>query len=234
MGLEIKMELHETLRRLAGILLIISAFTHIIQLIYVGFEWHDLAAALFGVAYGILGVLLIIFNENKPITIVAIILPVIGGTLGLVRLITIEIAQHNYINWFIVWHVIADIIIVPCCFYSYIHLSKYDQKEKINFAAIILFIITGIIHIMQPLEYGFEFLAVGALFYGIIYLVLGFYLLLSDITKQNIILSLFLTIVGLFMGLSGIIMGITPFLIFFVIIDVILIELRYVLLKMIR
>lgn len=228
------MEMHETLRRFAGILLIVSAITHIIQLIFVGFEWHDLAAALFGVIYGILGLLLIFLKENKPITIVAIILPVIGGTLGLVRLITIEIAQHNYINWFIVWHVLADIIIVPCCFYSYTHLAEYNQEETINFAAITLFIITGIIHVMQPLEYGFAFLAVGALFYGIIYLVLGFYLLLHDITKQNIIISLFLTIVGLFMGLSGIIMGITPFLIFFVIIDVILIELRYVLLQMIR
>ena len=116
------MENHEKLRILAGILLIASAITHVLQIFWVGFEWHDIFAAVYGSSYGILGLLLILYRESKPLAIIGAIHPTIGGILGLYRLINIEIAVHGYINWFIVWHVIVDAIVVPICIYSYIKL----------------------------------------------------------------------------------------------------------------
>ena len=97
------METIDKCRVLAGVLLIASAITHVLQLFFVGFEWHDISAAIVGSLYGILGVLLLVLKENKIVLIISIIYPIIGGTLGLLRLITIEIGIHGEINWFIVW-----------------------------------------------------------------------------------------------------------------------------------
>ena len=118
------METKDKCRNLAGVLLIASAITHVLQLFFVGFEWHDISAAIVGSLYGILGVLLLILKENKILLLICIIYPIIGGTLGLIRLITIEIGIHGEINWFIVWHVIADAIVVPCCIYVYKQIER--------------------------------------------------------------------------------------------------------------
>jgi len=118
------METQEKCRNLAGILLTYSAITHVLQLFFVGFEWHDISAAIVGSLYGLLGLLLFILKENKILLLICIIYPSIGGTLGLIRLITIEIGIYGEINWFIVWHIIVDAIVVPCCIYVYIH--SYD------------------------------------------------------------------------------------------------------------
>ena len=118
------MEKHEKLRILAGFLLIASAITHVTQLFFVGFEWHDIGAAIIGSIYGILGVLIILYRENKVLTIICIIYPIFGGTLGLYRLIYIEIAIYGVINWFILWHVAADVVVVLICIYSYLELRK--------------------------------------------------------------------------------------------------------------
>ena len=124
------MESHAKLKTFAGLLLIASAITHLLQLFWVGFEWHDINAAIYGALYGLLGILLILYKDNKIITIVGVIFPTIGGLLGLNRLINIEIAIHGEINWFIVWHIIADIIIVPVCIFSYIHLRRLETNNE--------------------------------------------------------------------------------------------------------
>ncbi len=36
------METHVKLKTIAGLLLIASAITHLLQLLWVGFEWHDI------------------------------------------------------------------------------------------------------------------------------------------------------------------------------------------------
>ena len=90
------MEKDEKLRYVAGILLIISAITHNLQLFVHGFSSHQIGAALYGAIYGILGILLIKFKESK------------------------------IINYFIVFHVIVDIIVVPICIYLFLKLRKKE------------------------------------------------------------------------------------------------------------
>jgi len=123
------MEKHEKLKIIAGIFLIFSAITHVVQIFIVGFEWHDIGAALYGSTYAILGIFLIVTSYRdvsiimkKIITLGGIIWPLIGGILGLNRLINIELKIHGEMNWFIVLHVIIDCIVIPICIYSLLKL----------------------------------------------------------------------------------------------------------------
>ncbi|MHA1291440.1 MAG: hypothetical protein ACTSQJ_02095 [Promethearchaeota archaeon] len=117
------METTIKLKYIVGILLIISSFTHIIQIFYIGGEGHTIGAALFGVVYGIIGFLIISFKESKNITLLCAILPIIGGTLGLIRFIWM-ILFEEIINYFIIFHLIVDIIVVPISFYLYFKMKK--------------------------------------------------------------------------------------------------------------
>ncbi|MHA1782262.1 MAG: hypothetical protein ACTSUL_02430 [Promethearchaeota archaeon] len=118
------MENHEKFRFLAGILLIISAITHVSQLFVYGIESHIIGASIFGVCYLILGILLLKLKKNQVINILGIILPIIGGSLGIGRLILFYVAASGELNFFIIFHVIVDIIVVPSCIYSYIGIKR--------------------------------------------------------------------------------------------------------------
>ena len=117
------MDKEEKLRILAGILLIISAFTHVIQVFFVGTGRLTMGAVAFGIIYGILGILLIYLKENKIIKVLCAILPTIGGILGVYRFID-SLIYENLVNYFIIFHVIVDIIVVPICIYLYLKLRE--------------------------------------------------------------------------------------------------------------
>ncbi|MBD3254839.1 MAG: hypothetical protein GF383_07085 [Candidatus Lokiarchaeota archaeon] len=119
------METHEKLRIVAGILLIISAITHVSQIYFYGTDWHTIVAAVYGASYAILGGFLIYYRKNKLITLLCIFLPAIGGSLGMIRFFTVVILEGIY-NFFIIFHVIVDIIVVPICIYSYFKIRKED------------------------------------------------------------------------------------------------------------
>jgi uncharacterized membrane protein HdeD (DUF308 family) len=114
------------LRLLAGILLIISGFTHVIQVFFVGTGRLTWGAVAFGIIYGIIGILLIYFNKNKIITLLCAILPIIGGILGVYRFID-SIIYENLINYFIIFHLIVDIIVVPICIYLYLKMKEKSE-----------------------------------------------------------------------------------------------------------
>ncbi|MHA1689271.1 MAG: hypothetical protein ACTSYC_07775 [Promethearchaeota archaeon] len=118
------MEKNEKLRIFAGILLIASAITHNLQLVVYGTEAHSILAALYGVAYGILGVLLLLYRRNQILALLGGIIPVIGGILGISRLILFFVIAAGVINFFIIFHVIVDVIVVPICWYDFFALRK--------------------------------------------------------------------------------------------------------------
>lgn len=215
----------QKLRHLAGIVLIISSITHLLQLAVVGFEWDDIAAAIIGGLYGLLGILLLIFKDNKPLTFTGIVFPFIGGTLGFVRLVSIEIGLHGTINWFIVWHLIADAIIVPSLFYYYISFTEMDKKQKISFFTIVLLCITGIMHILQ-VYYGVSFENIGQAVFGSIYLLIGVLLTIKEDVKSVHVVAIDVPIIGAILGLILFFIIYNPFLIFFVIVDIIIVYMR--------
>ena len=119
------MEKDDKSRYIAGILLIISAFTHNIQLFVHGFSSHQIVAALYGAAYGVLGILIIKFKESKIILLIGIFFPTIGGILGAMRFM-LMLTEENVINYFIIFHIIVDIIVVPICIYLFLQLRKKE------------------------------------------------------------------------------------------------------------
>ncbi|TXT59373.1 MAG: conserved membrane protein of unknown function [Promethearchaeota archaeon] len=216
---------YQKLRIIAGILLIASAITHLGQLIVVGFEWHDLAAAIIGGLYGVLGILLLLYKENRPLTFIGIIYPFIGGTLGLVRLISIEIAQNGTINWFIVWHLIVDIIVVPSLFLYYISFTGMNGQNQLSFLTIVMFFITALIHILQ-IYYGINLENIGTTIFGFIYIGIAVLVWTKEESKRVHILAIDIPIIGGIIGLILFFFTYNPFLIFFLIVDILIVYLR--------
>ena len=102
--------------KLAGMLMIISGVTHLLQLLVYPLEGHVIGAATFGIVYFIIGLMLLRF---KTIALwLGAILPTIGGILGIYRFIFL----HS--NPFSVFHVIIDLIVVPICIYLLINQSR--------------------------------------------------------------------------------------------------------------
>ena len=98
----------------------------------------DISAMAFGIAYFIEGILLMIKWNSKRIIIalylLIIILNTVGCFLGFLRLMDFLIDQ-NIINGFILWHLIADVLIVPLSAYSLCKLvirSNVDDSTFLN------------------------------------------------------------------------------------------------------
>ncbi|MFX0072636.1 MAG: hypothetical protein ACFFAO_16250 [Candidatus Hermodarchaeota archaeon] len=113
----------DKLRILAGVLLIISAITHVSQLFIFGFDWHQIVAAVYGAFYAILGILLIYLKNNKLLLLFISVVLIIGGTYGFIRFIII-LTTENVFNYFNLFHVIVDIIVVPICLDLYLKFKK--------------------------------------------------------------------------------------------------------------
>ena len=102
--------------RLAGMLLMISGVTHVVQLKVYPLEHHVIGAAGFGIIYFFIGWFLL---RHRPFAFwMGAILPSIGGVLGLYRFFFL------HPNPFTVFHVAIDLIVVPICIYSIQRLQK--------------------------------------------------------------------------------------------------------------
>lgn len=104
------------LRLLAGGLLIMSACTHTIQVFVYGGIWHNVGAALYGAMYLFLGIGLIQYLDKRGLVALCCILPLIGGVGGVIRFLFL----HTHVaNYFIILHVLIDIVVVPVSIYLY-------------------------------------------------------------------------------------------------------------------
>ena len=95
--------------RLAGILMLISSITHLVQLQVYPLEHHVIGAAVFGIIYFFIGLFLL--QRNHIAFWMGAILPSIGGVLGVYRFLFL------HPNPFTVFHVGIDLIVVPICIY---------------------------------------------------------------------------------------------------------------------
>jgi hypothetical protein len=98
------------LRRLAGMLMIISSVTHVLQLKVYPLEHHVIGAAAFGIIYFFIGLFLL--RRNRLALWLGAIMPSIGGVLGVYRFLFL----HS--NPFTVFHVAIDLVVVPICIYN--------------------------------------------------------------------------------------------------------------------
>ena len=97
-------------RRIAGVLMLISGVTHVVQLYFYPANHSAWGASIFGAIYFALGLYLLRSSARTALWLTAI-LPSIGGALGVWRFLQL----HR--NPFSVFHVAVDLIVVPCCIY---------------------------------------------------------------------------------------------------------------------
>ena len=96
--------------KLAGILMLISSVTHVVQLQVYPLEHHVIGAAAFGIIYFFIGWFLL--RRNRLAFWLGGIIPSIGGVLGVYRFFFL------HPNPFTIFHVAIDLIVVPICIYS--------------------------------------------------------------------------------------------------------------------
>lgn len=95
-------------RKFAGMLLIVSSVTHVMQLFVYSLAVHTIGAAVFGIIYFIVGLLLLL--RTKPLVFwLGAILPTIGGILGIYRFFFL------HPNSFTIFHLAIDAVVVPIC-----------------------------------------------------------------------------------------------------------------------
>lgn len=104
------------LRKLAGMLMLISGVTHLMQLLVYSLEAHVVGAAAFGIVYFIIGFLLL--RSSRLALWLGAILPTIGGILGVYRFLFL------HPNSFTIFHVAIDLIVVPIC------INNLRKKRK--------------------------------------------------------------------------------------------------------
>lgn len=94
-------------RRFAAGLMLLSGVTHIAQLAVYKGHADVIGAAMFGVLYLLLGAYLL--TPKRAALWLAAIFPLIGGSLGILRFLTVRP------NPFSVLHVIIDIAVISTC-----------------------------------------------------------------------------------------------------------------------
>lgn len=95
---------------LAGMLMIVSSVTHVLQLKVYPLEHHVIGAAAFGIIYFFIGFFLL--RRNRLAFWMGAILPSIGGVLGVYRFLWL------HPNPFTIFHVAIDLVVVPICIYN--------------------------------------------------------------------------------------------------------------------
>ena len=105
------------LNSVAGSLLVLSGITHMTQLLVYDHAGHVVGASLFGLIYLIIGAG-ILLKKNRIFYGLGIVLPSIGGGLGVHRFVNL------HPNPFSVFHVAIDLIVVPICIYLMISHSR--------------------------------------------------------------------------------------------------------------
>jgi uncharacterized membrane protein HdeD (DUF308 family) len=108
----------KTFRLLAGILLLISGFLHIVAYFQAPDSPGSIPLLSFGVIYMLVGLLL--FNRKKYPVYLAIIIPLIGMTLSLIKFGIPEIISLSAL------FKVLEIIAVVCCFVLLIKSQKTE------------------------------------------------------------------------------------------------------------
>jgi hypothetical protein len=106
----------------AGVCLLVSAITHVLQLFIYGVTGHIVGAAAFGVLYFFIG-LGLVFNKKWALWPGAV-LPAVGGILGILRFVFRQSTP------FIIFHVLIDLVVVPICIYLLMEYRNQKRTQK--------------------------------------------------------------------------------------------------------
>lgn len=113
------MIIHRSLK-LCGVLMLISAITHVAQVFIYHHTTVLFGVTLFGVAYCVIGLLL--FNNQRLGVWAGATVPAIGGIAGLYRLFIYQPNPFSACN------VLIDVVVVSICTYWLLHRRR-DLKD---------------------------------------------------------------------------------------------------------
>lgn len=99
----------KTIRFLAGLLLLINGVLHVVEYLNISNESGSIGLLLFGIIYIIIGLLL--FNKKMYPVYLAIIFPLIGFTLSIIKF-----GNPALISFSALFKLI-DVIVIVCCAY---------------------------------------------------------------------------------------------------------------------
>jgi hypothetical protein len=98
------------LRRLAGLLMLASTTTHLSEPFFFPLSPVLVIALLFGVSFGVIGVLLL--RGSQRVLFWGALLPLTAAFLG-----TVNSIANGYMHPLTRWHLFVDLIVGPLCIY---------------------------------------------------------------------------------------------------------------------
>lgn len=106
----------KTIRLLAGILLIINGILHIVLYLQTSNNAGSIGILAFGIIYIITGLLL--FNKNKYLVYLGIIIPIIGMSLSFIKFGVPELISLSAL------FKVIGLLVIVCCIYIIVNQKK--------------------------------------------------------------------------------------------------------------
>lgn len=235
MGLE---KLHK-LELIGGLLVLILGITNIIQLFLLG-TTDPKGVALYAI-YGLIfliggGVFFVVCIKEKLraktlIIATASILLLMCPISNSIYLISENGGLDVILVSLSIINIIICVIALPLTFIRYTDLEDMDTREKISHTSLILFRGSGIFHLLQPGLYDVRLETLGLLVFGTIYLLIAFMLPRRKDAKPLQIIGFILPIIGASFGIVLLFIYLTPYVVVFIIFDLIIIPIRFYYIK---
>lgn len=106
----------KTIRIIAGILLVISGVLHVVMYIKTLNDPGSIGTLIFGIIYGIIGLML--FTKQKYPVYLAVIFPLIGMTIAIIKL------GFPALISLLALLLLIDVIVIISCFYLLLNQKK--------------------------------------------------------------------------------------------------------------
>lgn len=230
MGIE---KLHK-LELIGGLLVLILGVTNIIQLFLLGTSdpkgvaLYAIYGLLFLIGGGVFFVVCIkeILRLKKLIIATSSILLLMCPISNSIYLISENGGLDIILVSLSIINIIICVIALPLTFIRYADLEDMDTREKISHTSLILLRGSGFFHVLQPVLYGPTIETLGMLVFGIVYLLIAFILPRRKDGKLIQLIGFILPLVGAFLGIGLLFMSPTPYVIVFIIFDLIISPIR--------
>jgi len=218
-----------------GLVVVILGITHIILAVLLGqlgYYRESIIPAVYGCIFlpGGLAFFAVSLKGKlrikKLIINTSCILLLMGGISNLILLITMNIGPQPFIQILFLLHIVLCCLTLPITFLRYVVLENLDRREKLSYFSIVLLRGSGIFHILQPVIYTPTLETQGMFVFGVLYLLITVLLIRRKEKKGVQLIGFILPIIGLILGIGVLFMNPTPYVIVFVIFDVVISPIR--------
>ncbi len=218
-----------------GLVVIILGVTHIILavlLAQLGYYRESIVPAVYGFIFlpGGLSFFMVSIKGKlsikKLIINTSCILLLMGGLSNLIQLLTVNVGPQIFIQVLFLLHIVLCCITLPITFSRYVVIENLDRREKLSYFSIVLLRGSGIFHILQPVIYTPTLETQGMFVFGVLYLLITVFLIRRKERRVFQLIGFILPIIGAILGVGVLFMNPTPYVIVFIIFDVLISPIR--------